>query len=544
MICALLDHLKAKIDPGPVLDALHALHSEQRELIERYLDLVLTGSMKDSFWSRIHERAARDQASGDREDRAWAYFEPEPAGARARNPVPAAITKGDWFRAGSAGVLGTAAIGYLGWADLRTARPVPILSVIVLLLAGALGTRLGFGWRYRSDRLLLEDTHRAETSEHSRPVPRGGFADKVERAFAEFFVSRAPEKLELADWLAETSGMRRTLRDEIVDIYRDSKVEAEQVRWLIRDLVDEVGRIWVAGAQQDYRKAYLTPRSTKALCGMSVAVSGIAALPVVIMAVPLHPLVGVLTTVTAIWAGRGAVRCTFRIFSEKKRFAQDEREYDRVFAQRRENHRRWKDLVDSRRPTEQEMEAWLYCDTMVLLGNTLRHYQLAWQNVVAHAFLQSPSKEYRRARGLHGLWRYSRYDIRLFIITDEGVREVCGELNFEAINFDRELRRNYRFDAVSSVDVSRIGKYGRDLDLTLNNGPTRNVHVNEREAIAPVPDTDEDPEQFARVNLDTTGFAHTLHILEGIAAEGKEWMKRDPYMPGATQERRGAAATR
>ncbi|MEU8417348.1 hypothetical protein AB0C24_31565 [Amycolatopsis japonica] len=27
-----------------------------------------------------------------------------------------------------------------------------------------------------------------------------------------------------------------------------------------------------------------------------------------------------------------------------------------------------------------------------------------------------------------------------------------------------------------------------------------------------------------------TGFTHTLHILEGIAAEGKRWIARDPYL--------------
>jgi hypothetical protein len=544
VICELLERLKAKIDPGPALEKLHALHREQRELIERYLDLVLTGSMKDSFWINIHHRAERDQKSRERKDRAWAYFEPEPAGARARNPVPAAVTGGDWFRVGSAGILGSAAIGFLGWTVLTTGRPLPILSLIVLLVAGVVGTRLGFGWRYRADRLRLKDRLRMESSDQGRQAPRGGFADKVDRAFDEFFASLVPEGFELADWLAETSGIRRALRNEIVEIYRDSEVKADNVRWLIRYLVDEVRKTWAAGTQQDYRKAYLTPLLTRALCAISVVVSVIAALSVVIAAVPVHPLVEMLTAITASWAGWAAVRCAFRIFSEKKRFVEDEREYERVLAERTEIHRLWKDILDRRRPSEQEMEGWLYCDTMVLLGNTLRHYQLAWQNIVAHAFLQSPSKKYRRARELHGPWRYSRYDIRLFIITDEGVREVCGELNFEEINFDRELRRNYRFDAVSSVDVWRIGKYGRDLDLTLNNGPTRNVHVNEREAVAPIPDTDEDPEKFAKVNLDTTGFAHTLHILEGIAAEGKEWMKRDPYAPGATEDGRRAAAAR
>jgi hypothetical protein len=543
-ICSLLELLKAKLDPDPVLDELHALDPEQRDLIERYLDLVLTGSMKDSFWNKIHRQAELNQASNGRKDRAWVYFEPEPAGARARNPVPVAVTAGDWFRAGSAGIAGTAATCYLGWAVATTGRPLPIASVILLLVVGGLATRLGFGWRYRTDRLRLKDSQHVAISDQGSPAPRGGFADKVDRAFDEFFASPVPDGIELADWLAQTSGVRKTMRNEIVEIYRDSKVKADEVRWLIRYLVDEVRKTWAAGTQRDYRKAYRTPLWTKLLCALAVVVSAIAALSVVVVAVPVHPLIGLLSTIAAIWAGWAAVRCTFDIFSEKKRYSEDKKEYDRVLAERSEMHRLWKTLLDDRRPDEQEMEAWLYFDTMVLLGNTLRHYQLAWQNVVAHTFLQSPPKKCRRARGLYGPWRYSRYDIRLFIITDEGVREVCGELDFEEIHFDRELRRNYRFDAVSSVDVSRIGKYGRDLGLTLNNGPTRNIHVNAREAVLPVPDTDEDPEAFAKVNLDTTGFAHTLHILEGIAAEGKEWMKRDPYAPDAPEADRRTAGAR
>lgn len=476
-----------------------------------------------------------NQANGARIDRAWAYFEPEPEAARARKPVPSAVGKGDWFRVGSTIALSAAAIGYLDQIVLTTRRPLPILGAILMLVAGLVGMRIRFGWRYKAARLRFKDDELRKPPERSLRAPRGGFADKVDRAFDEYFVSRAPKQIELVDWLADTSGIRWTLREEIVEIYRDSKVRAENVRWLIRDLVDEVARSWTAGTQRDYRKAYRTTPGAKALCCASLVVSAIAALPVVATAISARTLVGLLAIATAIWAGRIAVRYAFRIYSEKMRHAEDERAYEQTLVRRRESHRLWKELLDRRRPDEQEMEAWLYCDTMVLLGNTLRHYKLAWQNVVAHAFLQAPSKECRRARTLHGPWRYSRYDIRLFVVTDEGVREVCGELNFEAINFDSELRRNYRFEAVSSVDVSRIGKYGRDLGLTLNNGPTRNIHVNDREAVAPLLDTDEDPEQFARINLDTTGFTHTLHILEGIAAEGKEWMQRDPYAHNAAK---------
>jgi hypothetical protein len=43
------------------------------------------------------------------------------------------------------------------------------------------------------------------------------------------------------------------------------------------------------------------------------------------------------------------------------------------------------------------------------------------------------------------------------------------------------------------------------------------------------PNPSENPAIFSEIDLDATGFTHTLHILEGIAAEGKDWADRVPY---------------
>jgi hypothetical protein len=37
----------------------------------------------------------------------------------------------------------------------------------------------------------------------------------------------------------------------------------------------------------------------------------------------------------------------------------------------------------------------------------------------------------------------------------------------------------------------------------------------------------EDPEALSRTALDATGLTTTLHVLEGIAAEGKEWIRHE-----------------
>jgi hypothetical protein len=37
----------------------------------------------------------------------------------------------------------------------------------------------------------------------------------------------------------------------------------------------------------------------------------------------------------------------------------------------------------------------------------------------------------------------------------------------------------------------------------------------------------ENPGVVSEVTLDAAGLHHTLHVLEGIAAEGKEWIKHE-----------------
>lgn len=176
------------------------------------------------------------------------------------------------------------------------------------------------------------------------------------------------------------------------------------------------------------------------------------------------------------------------------------------------------------------METWLNCDKTLLLDDAMRRYRLAWHDIIAYAFLQTPAKSYKRARVRGGPWRYSKYDIRLFLIAQDGVREISTELDFERAAFNGQERNNFRFDAVSSVHVTETGDLGYTLGLTLTNGPTRNIRVTDPEGYQS--DSNESPDAFSRINLDAAGFAHTLHILEGIAAEGKGWIDPRPTTNG------------
>jgi hypothetical protein len=174
------------------------------------------------------------------------------------------------------------------------------------------------------------------------------------------------------------------------------------------------------------------------------------------------------------------------------------------------------------------MENWLTADKTLVLDDALKHYRLAWRDILTHTFLQAPGKNCKRARVIGGPPRYSKYDIRLFLITHDGVREVSTEIDFEHAKLNGQKRNNFRFDAVSSVHVARTNELSYTLELTLMNGEPRNIRVTDSAADRAAPN--ETPYSLAKMSLEAAGFTHTLHILEGIAAEGKRWIERDPYI--------------
>jgi len=238
----------------------------------------------------------------------------------------------------------------------------------------------------------------------------------------------------------------------------------------------------------------------------------------------------VIATLVALASGRAATLRWVPIINEQRWYTEDFREYERISKDRRTEYKRWKERLASTCPSEDEMETWLNCDKTLFLDEALRGYRLEWRDIIAYVFLQTPAKSYKRARVRGGPWRYSKYDIRLFLITQDGVREISTELDFERAAFNGQERNNFRFDAVSSVHVTKTGDLGYTLGLTLTNGPTRKIRVTDPEGYQS--DSSESPDAFSKINLDTAGFEPTLHILEGIAAEGKGWIDRRPHTNG------------
>lgn len=240
IICDLVSSMNdPTVEPGIVRAELLSLHADLRAKILKHLDQFLTGAIKDEFWGERRDTARNARTSGDRLDRAWAYFCPAPACPRSRIPKPESTTTRDRMLAIAATALFVLAAGYLGWLVLLRAAPVPILGYMLAVAAGYVGTRCGVEWHFRAQRLRETEREMSSTWRVTR-APESGFANRIDNMFVYYFAKFVPDGVDRHRWLAETAGTRNTLRDEVVEIYRESCVHYEAVRWLVRYLVRDV----------------------------------------------------------------------------------------------------------------------------------------------------------------------------------------------------------------------------------------------------------------------------------------------------------------
>ncbi|MGW7533297.1 hypothetical protein [Amycolatopsis sp. NPDC054798] len=524
----LLDYLGGTDkDPERALAQLAELPTAQREQIVHHLDLVLTGGLKDRFWADIRRHAHETRTSHDRHQRVWAYFEPYPSGPRTRQPLPDTTAAGDRVRAGLASVVAALAAGYLVKEAILTAKPLPMVACLLAALAAVYATRTGVRWRVLT-RCLVDRELRYSGRVGNAEATDKGFAASVTRQFDYYFNRYPPAGMDPAQWTSASAGVRASLRNEIVELYRESRISSGRVKWLVRFLARDTRDKWSSGELFAYRAKYRVAASTKLLCVLTTMAFLVFASWVVTAAFEAESLMTAAAAAVMLLGALYALRCWSDILGERLRAKEDKREFVRAEEARRREYERWTGKLNAIRPSETEMETWLAADRTVVVERALRHYRLAWRDVLAHALLQTPRKGSKYARVRGGPLRYSQYDARLFLITLDGVRELGTSIDFEHMTLTDIERNNFRFDAVSSVYVATPTDLSCDLELTLMNGEPRGIHVTD--ATGDKIDPGENLDAIAKMNLEVTGFTHTLHILEGIAAEGKRWIERDPYL--------------
>jgi hypothetical protein len=512
---------------GPVLKRLQDLPPCQREPILHHLDLVLAGGMKDSLWVESRDLAEATRFGNDRVQRVWAYFEPDPIGPRAQPPRPTTPVAPAGLAARA--VLFVVTTGFL-WISALGAHPAAaIVELLVALGTGFSAARSGRQWWYQDHHLKAINEERASLQAGSPGSAGDGFTARVRHSFDHYFSVRVPNGLALHQWLDQTADLRNRLVAEIALVYRESRISVDRVNWLIRYLAQDARDRYTKGTLSDPRDQYRTPAATKALCVVALAALGITATALAVTitstASPSRILLAILALAGALWAGRAVTLSWLHVRGEERRLAEETQEYHERLAARKIAYQNWKTFLDATRPTELEMETWLNCDKTLFVDEALNHYRLTWREIITHTILMTPARPYKRGRVKGGPWRYSRYSFHLFLVTQDGVREISTDFDFADARRTSGQRSNYRFDALSSVHVTERANAGYDLELVLTNGPARNIRIKDADTYQLTPE--ESSQEISEINLSAAGFTHTFRLLEGIAADGKGWLERN-----------------
>jgi hypothetical protein len=529
MIDSLLGNIAASNDDHPIgLAELDKLGELQSRKIPRHLEMFLKGPLEDQAWRRAINEAREGQKIPDRTERTWKFFEPEPEGPRRLRPAPITTTVGVRIRAAVTTAVFASAAGYLGLLLVQRGHVWAILAYLASVLGGYIWALNGVEWRFGNERLRAKNREYRTPRQRQAP-PSGGFASQVDRLFHRYFGKYVPDGVDRATWLAETAGLRRSIRDEVVNAYRDSTVEADAIAWLIRYRVGAVKQRWQRDTLWDYQRRFRTPVLTKLAVVFGIGVVVVAGARALVDAVPVSPLRASISTLLVLVSGWIAAIDWLGIVVQRRRYADELDEKDRLFVDCQAAYQRWVDkLADT--PSDSEMAAWLDCDRMMLMSEALQHYKLLPSNMIAHAFIEAPASSCDRARVLNGPWRFSRYQLLVFLLTTDGVRQLAVELDFHNVSFHDRRRTNYRFDAVASVHVTEGGHNERTFELALVSGQPLEIPVTgsgeEKLGKGEVPGT------VADLTVDAAGLRNTLHILEGIAAEGKDWIGHEDQRSG------------
>ncbi|MEO3858444.1 hypothetical protein [Acrocarpospora sp. B8E8] len=500
------------------------LGSVLRANILRHLELFLDGPLNDQMWHRALQRAATEQMADNREDRVWKFFQPKPDRPRVRQPEPVMIAGSTWVQAVMGTVVLIAAMAHLGYLLAQGEQVSALLAYLLSVGGGYFGARDGVEWRFCSWRRRAKDEKYVIAMHRRTNAPTGGFAKKVDQRFDYYFAKYVPRGTDREIWLGRTAGIRRSIRDEVVEAYRERRIGVERINWLIRYRVGEVRTRWENGTLWSYREELDTPlpvKTTAVLGTLACTAGGIWAASSAVQVSPMSAVESVILVVAAGWI---AARAWLRIILERRRYAADVSEFEKLSDDSEAAFVRWQERLADK-PEDREMAAWLDCDRKVLLNEVLQHYRLIMSNVLAHAFIEAPSGSTARARLRGGPWRYKKYQLLVFLLTADGVRQFTVTLDFEQGTFHDQHRMNYRYEAVAAVRVRHTDNGERTFELALVDGQKVSVRVIEpgMEELQ----QGENPGSVSEATLDAAGLHHTLHVLEGIAAEGKEWITKD-----------------
>lgn len=539
---------------------LRGLPGERKQEILRHLGTIMHGGEQDRLDAERADEIRKHRMGNGRRRRVPLFFAPQPTFPRRRVPL-----RPDIGARRILVILGGAALVSLGGLGLA---PVAgdlgagtMAAATALLVIGAVGggvsmpkhVRRRRGWD-RAERELVAALPAAEPD--LSQLDRSTFAGEVDALLRQRFGTRPRqrpgEKLdEKIVWLfAIGSARRRTrLRADLIELYgsaESSPAGADKLDWLIRWHAQWTAQAWRDGTLFEPRPR-LSAREAALLLGSVAAVAG-----------------GGWLGASAIWTrGNGFARAgvalvllggwlllsgLLTVLSDVSLVRQLRAEFEDLYRQEvAAFHRETARLAD--KPDDGQMARWLDLDKDYLKLRMMRHYELTNNDVIGHVLLIEPAPGCGRAREVGGPLRYTDYAVRLFLLTNNGVRQVDAQINFASGAVNKERRTTFRYDAIGHLNVARseVRPHGRrqvadpngggpanqpppsvllqSFDLTLLNSSQIEFKVDHLSWLAE--NWQETPVGMHQLAEDSSGALSALRTLESVAAEGREWIQRE-----------------
>ena len=528
-------------DEDIVDDAFGTLPDERRAEILRHVDPLRGGVQQGQVDARDEHRVVVARMQPGRENRAWKFFEPDPAQPRLFVPAATEVPGGVWTRVAFGGVL--ALVGVLILVAGVAHAVAGLLGIPLLALGGYLVVRFRTWQQQLTLALQREDQKHRPVADAPAPVSPGhwvstSFVVDLHRAVDLCFREGRPHIA--GDWNGDTSGLRAHLKDRLVSLYGNAQVQPGALVWLMRWHINRIAARWRSGTLFNYRLGLQPPARVIGWYrfGAGLVVAGLLVLAV-------SGLVG-----AAIVLGAGCYLLAANVTSVMAAQRDDKAaalENEQLFEEEQQAYLKRVQLLADR-PTDAEMARWLDLDKSYLTAVALHRAGLGRRDLVTHVVMTQRGKHALRARVLHGPVRYSEYVVLVFLLTRSGVREIEVDLDFLTGQVRDERRTSFRYDALASASVAETGVRtandlgylpegarsepreivnlsGREFRLSLVSGQTIRVLV---ENFAGLSDSGlENGADLLRIALQTSGIAGSLHVLEAVAAEGRDWIERE-----------------
>jgi hypothetical protein len=492
--------------------AFGELPAERQDEISRHLSLLVGGVVEQQLDAERKHKVEAERFSGSRVDRAWKFFEPEPAVPTRYQPRTFPPELGERRPALTGGLVAVLASAGLVFGPMTFA----FWSGLSLFVAGfAIVAR--YGVEHAAHLVHVERDRDVEEPDDEQDG-RTPIDKLVDRCFRD----ARPEGA--ADWTQYTAAHRARLRRRFDIQFGYSTRPVRQLKWLADWHARWAAEQWQHDDEHG-RSEPAVPQGVRLWLafGALLTMAGLVLLLLAAQRWQVVPLVA---------GGWFAVPAMVEVFAIRRATRFQVEEADALVEDELAEYRRWKkELAD--RPDDREMARWLALDKAHLKAEALRRGNIAEKDLVTHVVLNELAPWARRGIVLHGPPRYTAYLITVILLTRYGVRASRVYLDFITGEVKNENWYVFGYDRIASASLSvreRTTSRGsdeperkmrnREFRLRLLDG-SEIIKINER---LDDNDAEVDEAELEGLTAATSGMDAALPVLEAVAHQGRDWI--------------------